>query len=163
MDHYALAGDSLAVAARQGCLHRNFQGYTTGGELELLGVGPTAISQFPGLLSQNQRDLKAYRASLAAGQLPVERGLLVTDPEVLERRELIREVMCHFRVAIDPGRYSREWADQTLLAADGLVRLSQADGQGLVEVTASGRWLIRTVAAVFDPSQCRAASGSRLI
>jgi oxygen-independent coproporphyrinogen III oxidase len=163
MDHYALSGDSLAVAARQGCLHRNFQGYTTGGELELLGVGPTAISQFPGLFSQNQRDLKAYRASLAAGQLPVERGLLVTDPEVLERRELIREVMCHFRVAIDPGRYSREWADQTLLAADGLVRLSQADGQGLVEVTASGRWLIRTVAAVFDPSQCRAASGSRLI
>jgi oxygen-independent coproporphyrinogen-3 oxidase len=47
MDHYALSGDSLAVAARQGRLHRNFQGYTTGGKLELLGVGPTAISQFP--------------------------------------------------------------------------------------------------------------------
>jgi oxygen-independent coproporphyrinogen-3 oxidase len=59
MDHYALRGDSLAVAAREGNLHRNFQGYTTGGELELLGVGPTAISQFPHLFSQNQRDLKA--------------------------------------------------------------------------------------------------------
>ena len=88
---------------------------------------------------------------------------MVTDSEVLERRELIREVMCQFRVAIDPHRYSREWPDLTLLADDGLVRLSQADGQGLVEVTASGRWLIRTVAAVFDPSQRRAASGSRLI
>ena len=163
MDHYALSGDSLAVAARQGRLHRNFQGYTTGGELELLGVGPTAISQFPGLFSQNQRDLKAYAASIAAGQLPVERGLVVRDPEVLERRELIREVMCHFKVAIDPVRFSREWADLTLLADDGLVRLSQVDGLGLVEVTASGRWLIRTVAAVFDPSQRRAASGSRLI
>jgi oxygen-independent coproporphyrinogen-3 oxidase len=82
---------------------------------------------------------------------------------VLERRELIREVMCHFRVAIDPQRYSREWADLEVLAKDGLVRLSQVDGLGLVEVTASGRWLIRTVAAVFDPSQRRAASGSRLL
>ncbi|WP_228009281.1 oxygen-independent coproporphyrinogen III oxidase [Cyanobium sp. LEGE 06113] len=61
MDHYALAGDSLARAARQGRLHRNFQGYTTGGELELLGVGPTAISQFPHLFSQNLRDLKQWR------------------------------------------------------------------------------------------------------
>ena len=163
MDHYALSGDSLAVAAREGRLHRNFQGYTTGGELELLGVGPTAISQFPGLFSQNQRDLKAYAASIAAGQLPVERGLVVSDPEVLERRELIRQVMCHFRVAIDPERYAAEWAALEDLAADGLVRLSQADGLGLVEVTASGRWLIRTVAAVFDPSQRQTASGSRLI
>jgi oxygen-independent coproporphyrinogen-3 oxidase len=163
MDHYALSGDSLAVAAREGRLHRNFQGYTTGGELELLGVGPTAISQFPGLFSQNQRDLKAYAASIAAGQLPVERGLVVRDPEVLERRELIREVMCQFKVAIDPERYAAEWAALEALADDGLVRLSRADGRGLVEVTTSGRWLIRTVAAVFDPSQRQAASGSRLI
>uniref|UniRef100_UPI0037DA7276 oxygen-independent coproporphyrinogen III oxidase n=1 Tax=Vulcanococcus sp. TaxID=2856995 RepID=UPI0037DA7276 len=84
MDHYALAGDSLAAAARSGRLHRNFQGYTTGGELELLGVGPTAISQFPHLFAQNERDLKAYSAALAEGHLPVERGLVVRDPEVLE-------------------------------------------------------------------------------
>ncbi len=88
---------------------------------------------------------------------------MVSDPEVLERRELIREVMCHFRVAIDPERYAAEWAALEDLADDGLVRLSRADGRGLVEVTASGRWLIRTVAAVFDPSQRQAASGSRLI
>jgi len=122
-----------------------------------------AISQFPGLFSQNLRDLKAYTARIAAGQLPVERGLVVTDPEVLERRELIREVMCHFRVAIDPERFACEWTDLKALAEDGLVRLSEADGLGVVEVTASGRWLIRTVAAVFDPAQRRAASGSRLI
>lgn len=139
MDHYALSGDSLAVAARQGRLHRNFQCYTTGGELELLGVGPTAISQFPGLFSQEQRDLKAYTACIAAGQLPVERGLVVSDPEVLERRELIREVMCHFRVAINPERFAGEWAALEALAEDGLVRLGEADGRGLVEVTAAGR------------------------
>lgn len=84
MDHYALRGDSLAIAAREGKLHRNFQGYTTGGELELLGVGPTAISQFNHLFSQNQRDLKAWSAAIEAGQLPVERGLEVHDPVVLD-------------------------------------------------------------------------------
>jgi oxygen-independent coproporphyrinogen-3 oxidase len=163
MDHYALREDSLAAAARQGRLHRNFQGYTTGGEVELLGVGPTAISQFPHLFSQNQRDLKAYAASIAAGRLPVERGLVVIDPEVLERRELIRELMCHFRVSVDPLRYPREWADLEALAEDGLVQLERSGDRGLVEVTEAGRWLIRTVAAVFDPSQRRQATGSRLI
>ena len=163
MDHYALAGDSLAVAAREGRLHRNFQGYTTGGELELLGVGPTAISQFPHLFSQNERDLKAYSAALERGRLPVERGLVVRDPELLERRELIRQVMCAFAVELDLQRYPAEWQQLQALAADGLVELQQEQGIGRVRVTTEGRWLIRTIAAVFDPAQQQQASGSRLV
>ncbi len=163
MDHYALAGDSLAVASRQGRLHRNFQGYTTGGELELLGVGPTAISQFPHLFSQNERNLKAYSAALEQGRLPVERGLVVRDPEVLERRELIRQVMCEFAVALDLQRYALEWQQLQELAADGLVELRQEQGISWVTVTTEGRWLIRTIAAVFDPAQRQRATGSRLI
>jgi oxygen-independent coproporphyrinogen-3 oxidase len=163
MDHYALVGDSLAVAARAGRLHRNFQGYTTGGELELLGVGPTAISQFPHLFSQNERDLRAYSSALAQGRLPVERGLLVRDPQVLERRELIHQVMCAFAVELDLLRYQSEWQQLQALAADGLVELEQRQGRGRVRVTAQGRWLIRTIAAVFDPAQQQQASGSRLV
>jgi oxygen-independent coproporphyrinogen-3 oxidase len=163
MDHYALAGDSLAVAARQGRLHRNFQGYTTGGELDLLGVGPTAISQFPQLFSQNQRDLRAWYRCLEEQRLPVERGLVVTDPAVLERRTLIKEVMCHFRVVIDRQRFATEWSDLLELAADGLVHLQEVGPHGVVEVTPQGRWLIRSIAAVFDPVQRERASGSRLI
>ncbi|MEI6829265.1 MAG: oxygen-independent coproporphyrinogen III oxidase [Synechococcaceae cyanobacterium ELA445] len=163
MDHYALSDDSLAIAAREGRLHRNFQGYTTGCELDLLGVGLTAISQFPHLFSQNQRSLKAYGADLEAGRLPVERGLVVTDPAVLERRSIIGDVMCRFQVSLELARFSREWSDLQNLAADGLVRLSHNGGTGLVEVTPQGRWLIRTVAAVFDPSQRLRASGSRLV
>ena len=163
MDHYALASDSLAIAARQGRLHRNFQGYTTGGTYDLLGVGPSAISQFPHLFSQNQRQLKGYNAALNAGQLPVERGLAVLEPEVLERRALIREVMCHFRVELELDRFAIEWDALQALAADGLVTLRQNGDLGLVEVTPEGRWLIRTIAAVFDPSQRERASGSRLI
>jgi oxygen-independent coproporphyrinogen-3 oxidase len=163
MDHYALATDSLAVAARQGRLHRNFQGYTTGGELDLLGIGPTAISQFPDLYCQNHRQLRAWFEALQGEALPVERGLLVQDPEVIERRALIRDVMCHFRVDLDLARFQREWHDLQALAADGLVRLHRQNERGVVEVTASGRWLIRTVAAVFDPAQRQCAQGSRLI
>jgi len=163
MDHYALSGDALAVAAREGNLHRNFQGYTTGGELELLGVGPTAISQFTHLTCQNERNLRAWAAAVNAGRLPVERGLEVWDAEVLERRELIKEVMCHFQVELELARFSREWADLQALAEDGLVQLRQSGGLGRVRVTTEGRWLIRTIAAVFDPQQRRQASGSRLV
>ena len=164
MDHYALHDDGLAEAAREGRLHRNFQGYTTGGELDLLGIGPSAISQFRHLFSQNERDLKAYGAALAQGQLPVERGLVVTDPQVLQRRELIREVMCQFEVQLPPTGFEQELADFKRLECDGLVCLSQgADGLVTVRVTTDGRWLIRTIAAVLDPNQRRQASGSRLI
>lgn len=163
MDHYALAGDSLARAARQGRLHRNFQGYTTGGELELLGVGPTAISQFPHLFSQNQRDLKQWAAALEQGRLPVERGLEVREPEVLERRELIRHVMCRFAVEVDLQHFGAEWQRLQALERDGLVQLQQSGGRGQAQVTAQGRWLIRSIAAVFDPQQSRRASGSRLL
>jgi oxygen-independent coproporphyrinogen-3 oxidase len=163
MDHYALAGDPLAEAARSGSLHRNFQGYTTGGELDLLGVGVTAISQFPHLFSQNHRNLKAYVQALEEGRLPVERGLVVRDPEVLERRELIRQVMCTFRARFDAERFAAEARQLRQLEQDGLVRLDRRGRQAELEVTPAGRWLIRSVAAVFDPGQQRRASGSRLV
>jgi oxygen-independent coproporphyrinogen-3 oxidase len=163
MDHYALAGDSLAEAARQGELHRNFQGYTTGAELDLLGIGPTAISQFPRLFSQNHRDLKAWSAAIEAGELPVERGLAVDDHWVLERRLLIKDVICRFAVSFERERFAQEWADLQLLAADGLVDLRCEQGQATARITTQGRWLIRTIAAVFDPQQRQRASGSRLV
>jgi oxygen-independent coproporphyrinogen-3 oxidase len=163
MDHYALTADSLAEAARRGELHRNFQGYTTGGELELLGVGPTAISQFTHLFSQNQRDLKAWSTALEQGQLPVERGLQVRDPEVLERRQLIGDVMCRFAVTFDRQRFRQAWTDLQQLAGDGLVELSENGELATAQVTSEGRWLIRTIAAVFDPQQRQRASGSRLL
>ena len=163
MDHFAKEGDELALAQDRGDLYRNFQGYTTGGELDLLGIGPTAISQFPHLFSQNERSLKAYGKALSQGRLPVERGLEVVDSDVLERRALIRQVMCQFALSLDLQRFSEEWSLLQELESDGLVRLSVQQGQGQMEVTTEGRWLIRTIAAVFDPQQRQCSSGSRLI
>ncbi len=169
MDHFALAGDSLAVAAREGRLHRNFQGYTTGGELDLMAIGVTAISQYPTLFSQNLRDLRAYYASLEAGVLPVERGLVVRDREVLLRRRIIQQLMANFRIDFDdlegeaaldgPRCFAGEWRELEALAADGLLRLERNG----FSVTMEGRWLIRLIAAVFDPQQRESPSGSRLI
>ena len=163
LDHYALAGDSLALAAREGRLHRNFQGYTTGGEHELLALGPSAISQFPHLFTQNHTDLKDYTACLERGVLPVARGLVVRDPEVLERRELIREVMCHFQTRFDSRRYPVEWEHLPTLAADGLLRLEAKDGLAVLKVSREGRWLLRSIAAVFDPQQRVGGRGARLL
>lgn len=93
----------------------------------------------------------------------MERGLEVRDPEVLERRVLIRQVMCRFRADLPLPRYGQEWQQLQGLAADGLVRLAHQGERGLVEVTREGRWLISTIAAVFDPAQRLQASGSRLL
>lgn len=163
MDHYALRDDSLAVAARQGRLHRNFQGYTTGGDLDLVGIGPSAISQFQHLSSQNERNLWAWQRALAEGRLPVERGVRVNDPLVLLRRAIIRDLMCRFQVELPDEGFEEEWAELAELQADGLVRCQPTAEGRRVEVTELGRWLIRTVAAVFDPEQGQRACGSRLI
>jgi oxygen-independent coproporphyrinogen-3 oxidase len=163
LDHYALESDSLAQAAREGRLHRDFQGYTTGGEHDVLAVGPSAISQFPHLFTQNHTDLRDYLASLERGVLPVARGLVVRDPEVLERRQLISDVMCRFQTRFDPRRYACEWEQLRTLAADGLLRLETKDGLAHLEVSPEGRWLLRSIAAVFDPQQRAAPRGARLL
>lgn len=163
LDHYALKDNNLALAARQGRLHRNFQGYTTGGELDLLGLGPSAISQFPHLFTQNHSALKDYTAALDRGVLPVARGLEVRDPEVLERRRLIQNVMCRFQTRLDLVRYAKEWRCLQNLADDGLVRLQETEGTGHVEVCPDGRWLLRTIAAVFDPQQQRQPNGAQIL
>ena len=163
MDHYALTGDSLASAAREGRLHRNFQGYTTGGELELLGIGPTAISQFRHLLAQNHRTLKDWSQAVEQGQLPVERGLVVRDAALLERRDLIQGVMCRYSARFSISRFVHEWEGLQQLARDGLVSLRLDGDEAAMVVTDQGRWLLRTIASVFDPMQQKLASGSRLI
>jgi len=160
MDHFALPDDSLAVAKKEGRLHRDFQGYSTRPEGDLIALGVSGIGRVGATYSQNAKTLDEYRDLLDQGRLPVVRGLALSRDDLL-RREVIMALMCRGRIdfdamgesfAIDFRRYfAVEFAVLGPLAADGLVRLSDHD----LVVTQQGWFLVRAVAMVFD-RYCRA-------
>ena len=98
MDHFAKPGDELAIAQRQGRLHRNFQGYSTHAECDLIALGVSAIGRLPGAYSQNVRTLDDYYDRLDRGMLPVMRGIELV-PDDLIRWTIIQALMCHFELA----------------------------------------------------------------
>lgn len=99
-DHFALPGDPLAAAAREGRVNRNFQGFTHDGASTLLGFGASAISILPGLIAQNEKNAGPYRALVAAGQLPVTRGV-APNADDRKRSDIINALLCRGRVALD--------------------------------------------------------------
>lgn len=155
MDHFARADDELARALRAGTLQRNFQGYSTRAGASIHAFGMSSISQTGRTYRQNTRDLGAYHDALAAGRLPIERGLVLTDEDV-RRRRIIMGLMCERRLdfaalSAEFGfdfaeTYAPELASLDDLAADGLV-VRAFDG---IELTASGVLLVRIVASRFD-------------
>lgn len=163
MDHFALPDDDLARAMRNGSLHRNFQGYSTHGDCDLIGLGVSAIGAVGNSYSQNRKDLSSYYAALDQGRLPVDRGIALSVDDVL-RREVIQRLMCkgelsmreiESRYALEFDNYfANELAALNALATDGLVT-SDADA---IQVTERGRALLRTIAMVFDAYLPRAAS-----
>lgn len=155
MDHFALPTDSLAIAKRDGRLHRNFQGYSTQPDCDLIGLGVSAIGRVGDSDYQNVKTLPAYYAALDADRLPVARGL-VLDADDLARRDIIMGLMCHGRVdfpAIERRHglsvrqaYSAEIARLLPLVDDGFVVVDDDS----VQVTAKGWYVVRAVAMVFD-------------
>jgi len=155
MDHFALPGDELARAQRAGTLQRNFMGYTTHAQTDLVGVGVSAISHVGATFSQNPRELPAWEAAVDAGDLPACRGVWLDADDNL-RADVIQSLMCHGSVAvaaiearhgIDFARYfAGSLARLEPLAADGLVRIERER----VTVTDVGRLLLRNVAMCFD-------------
>jgi oxygen-independent coproporphyrinogen-3 oxidase len=155
MDHFAKPTDELAVAQRNRTLYRNFQGYSTHADCDLVGLGITAIGMVGESYSQNVKTLDEYYAALDAGHLPVFRGVELTPDDRLRRR-VIRELICHYRLDYDEieadfpirfGEYfAQELADLAEMQADGLLTV---DDEG-VRVTPSGKLLIRNVCMVFD-------------
>ena len=171
MDHFAKPGDELAVAQRQGRLHRNFQGYSTHAECDLIALGVTAIGAVGPTYVQNRRTLDEYYDHLDAGLFPVLRGIELSADDLV-RRALIQPLMCHGSVAIesleiahliDFKRYfAEELVDLRTFIEDGLVEL---DDEWLA-VTPRGRLLVRAISMVFDRylrTQRRAATYSKVI
>lgn len=155
MDHFAKPQDELAVAQRQRRLHRNFQGYSTHSDCDLIALGVSAIGKVGPTYSQNYRELEQYYGALDCDELPIMRGLVLDDDDMV-RREIIQALMCHFE--LDKQAFEREFrigfdsyfeAEQDELREyerEGLLELSP---QRLV-VTPKGRMLIRNICMVFD-------------
>ena len=155
MDHFARADDELARAQRAGQLQRNFQGYSTHGDCDIVGLGVSAIGRIGDSYSQNARDLTGYYAALDAGRLPVARGLLLDEDDVI-RRAAIGELMCHgeldmaafgarHRLLFDTY-FAQALERLRALADDGLVTLDER----MIRVTSRGRLLLRIIAMCFD-------------
>ena len=155
MDHFALPDDALAVAKREGRLHRNFQGYSTQPDCDLVAFGVSAIGRLGATYQQNAKTLPEYYAALAQGRLPVVRGLRL-DLDDLLRRDVIMALMCQGRVDFDAieadhdvdfrERFAGELVQLAPLVAASLVTVQPH----AIEVTASGWFVVRAVAMVFD-------------
>ena len=159
MDHFAKPNDELAIAQREGQLHRNFQGYTTKPESDLIGFGITSISMLNDVYVQNHKRLKEFYQAIDNHTLPIERGVSLSQDDIV-RRTIIMELMCQFQLSKDEleakyhlsfdrdfdDHFGMEQLELKKLEADGLVRIFP----NRLEVTPPGRLLIRNIAAAFD-------------
>lgn len=155
MDHFALPDDELAIAQEDGSLQRNFQGYTTHGHCDLIGLGVSAISQIGDLYSQNTNDLREYQDELGAAQLATTRGLICTSEDRL-RRAVIQRLICQFSLNFQDietefsinfrEHFQGIWQKLETLAQDDLIKLTDHS----INITAAGRLLVRSVCMLFD-------------
>lgn len=166
MDHFARHDDELAVAQRSGKLHRNFQGYTTQGDSDLLGMGVSAISMIGDSYAQNHKALKEYYAQVQQGDTALWRGLQLSEDDCL-RRDVIKSLICNFALSFSEmeQRYGIDFRDYF---AEDLSAMLPLIGDGLVEyhanglvVSAKGRLLIRNICMCFDRYLREKASGAR--
>ena len=155
MDHFALPDDDLAQAQARGGLHRNFMGYTTHADSDLIGLGVSAISHIGNTFSQNPRDLPSWEVAIDTGKLAVFRGMRMSEDDTL-RADLIQSLMCQGRVPVAAleRRYGIRFEDYFAhelellhpLQEDNLVRFAPDS----IEVTSHGRLLLRNIAMRFD-------------
>lgn len=155
MDHFALPDDELAILQAQGALHRNFQGYATHGNCDLIAFGVSAINALDNTFAQNHKTIEPYIAAINTQQLPIHRGLTLTDDDLL-RKAVINQLICHFTLdyptiekafGIDFGDYfTPELVAIKTLGDDNLLDI-HAHG---FTVKATGRLLIRRICMVFD-------------
>jgi len=155
MDHFAKPDDELAIAQANGTLQRNFQGYTTHAELDLVAIGVSSISFSNHSFSQNVKSLDQYYAILDNDKLPIYRGYLLNDDDLL-RKEVIQQIACQFKLDYKKieeifninfsAYFEREREDLTIMQDDGLLIL---DENGFT-VTPAGRILVRHICMIFD-------------
>jgi oxygen-independent coproporphyrinogen-3 oxidase len=166
MDHFAKPDDELANAQRTRRLHRNFQGYSTKPDCDLLGLGISAIGKIGTAYVQNVKTLDAYYTRLDAHTLPVMRGIEL-DADDIVRRDVIQRLMCDFVVEFNgvETRHAIHFIDYFAAELDALASF-ETDGliflsSDSIAVTPRGKWLVRSIAMTFDRRLREAAERAR--
>ena len=155
MDHFAKPTDQLAIAQKEGLLYRNFQGYSTHSDCDLVGMGISSISQIGDIYAQNAKIMPQYEAMIDRGELPIMRGVKLTKDDLI-RRHVITEIMCNLKLDLDKvsedlGIDAREYFKDDLPELNAM----QEDGLIIIDndryyVQDAGRLLIRNIGMVFD-------------
>jgi len=155
LDHFAMPSDELAIAARAGRLHRNFQGYTIDQADALIGLGASAIGKLPQGFVQSAADIGGYSRAIESGRFATARGLALSGDDCM-RAHIIERLMCDLSVDLDAvvgecgapvsGTFASELSALQPLAAEGMVQIDR----GRVTITEQGRPYVRLVAAAFD-------------
>ncbi|PCJ49726.1 MAG: oxygen-independent coproporphyrinogen III oxidase [Gammaproteobacteria bacterium] len=155
MDHFSLPGDELALAQQQGTLHRNFQGYSTHAECDLIGLGLTSIGKVGNSYSQNEKNIEAYYKRLDENKLPTLRGVELDQDDII-RRHIISELMCHSRLLFPSieklfdiefkSYFNQELVALQSFVEDNLIVLES----DRLQITPSGRMLLRNIGMQFD-------------
>ncbi|WGE32701.1 oxygen-independent coproporphyrinogen III oxidase [Actinobacillus genomosp. 2] len=155
MDHFAKPDDELAIAQQQGVLHRNFQGYTTQEECDLLGMGVSAISLLGDTYAQNHKELQQYYANVEEGGIALHKGLALSKDDCI-RRDVIKALICNFKLEFDRLQaeyhidfkqyFAEDLALLEPLAKDGLLEINENS----IVVSPRGRLLIRNICLCFD-------------
>ncbi len=155
MDHFAKPDDELAIAQREGRLHRNFQGYSTHSDCDMMSFGISSISKVGPSYCQNVKTLDEYYDSLDKGELPVYRGIELDADDIL-RRSIIQSLMCHFELSMDVvevahgidfrAYFAGELAALGEMVAGGLLLIEERR----IVVLPPGRMLVRAISMVFD-------------
>ncbi|KGQ37027.1 oxygen-independent coproporphyrinogen III oxidase [Gallibacterium genomosp. 1] len=171
MDHFAKPDDELAIAQANGVLHRNFQGYTTQEECDLLGMGVSAISLLGDTYAQNQKELKSYYADIETRGIALNKGLVMTREDCL-RRDVIKALICNFKLKFEvieqqyQINFKQHFAEDLALLAplveDGLLSIDNES----ITVSSKGRLLIRNICMCFDTysrQQAKRQQFSRII
>jgi len=155
MDHFAKPTDELAIAQKERKLYRNFQGYSTNSDCDLVALGITSIGKVADSYSQNIKTIKEYTEVIESGHLPVFRGIALTQDDIL-RREVINQLICHFELKFEniEKAFSINFADYF---SDELKQIKEMESDSLLELTndkiqvlPEGKLLIRNICMVFD-------------
>ena len=166
MDHFAKADDPMAAAQKNGELHRNFQGYSTHAQCDMVAMGVSSISEVNNVYSQNVKTLDEYYSAIEKGELPIQKGITLSDDDML-RKHIIEQLMCNFK--LDYSKIEKQFdIDFTSYFENEITALQSMHNDGLLELNTNslhikllGRLLIRNICMIFDAYLKKAQQGGQ--